>query len=285
MLTTRKEKSHYISRVSDQNDIPLLYVVLEKHHSGREPSICSKFTTTSLSKTPKFSFQAARFKQTFTDCITDLGNGMKINKDKTEVVLMGATSECPQHFDEDVTVSCYVRVFISWCFFFFFVCVFLFFFWGGGGCLFVCLFVLFCFGFGFFLWGVVCFVLLLLLLLLLLLCFDLFCFVLFFCFFVFPFWLSGTLEPLAKKVFHLDSTLSIDAHIKCLCQTVTELRRINKIRPFVYADKTYILVGHFCCQELAPAVLYCQNYRRTQSKSCRDYNIEQPDFSWCLHIP
>ena len=29
-----------ISRVADQNDISLLHIMLEIHHSGREPSIC-----------------------------------------------------------------------------------------------------------------------------------------------------------------------------------------------------------------------------------------------------
>ena len=29
-----------VSRVSDQNGVSLLYIVLEIHHSGREPSIC-----------------------------------------------------------------------------------------------------------------------------------------------------------------------------------------------------------------------------------------------------
>ena len=30
-----------ISRVSDQNGVSLLYIVLEIHHSGREPWICT----------------------------------------------------------------------------------------------------------------------------------------------------------------------------------------------------------------------------------------------------
>ena len=30
-----------ISRVSDQNGVSLLYIMLEIHHSGREPSICT----------------------------------------------------------------------------------------------------------------------------------------------------------------------------------------------------------------------------------------------------
>ena len=35
-----------ISRVSDQNGVPLLYIILEIHHSGWEPSICSLVMTT-----------------------------------------------------------------------------------------------------------------------------------------------------------------------------------------------------------------------------------------------
>ena len=30
-----------IPRVSDQNGVSLLYIMLEIHHSGQEPSICS----------------------------------------------------------------------------------------------------------------------------------------------------------------------------------------------------------------------------------------------------
>ena len=33
-----------ISRVPNQNDVSLLYVVFEIHHSGREPSICSLYS-------------------------------------------------------------------------------------------------------------------------------------------------------------------------------------------------------------------------------------------------
>ena len=32
----------YISRVPDQNGVSLLYIMLEIHHSGREPSICMR---------------------------------------------------------------------------------------------------------------------------------------------------------------------------------------------------------------------------------------------------
>ena len=32
-----------ISRVSDQNDVSLLYIMLEIHHSGEEPSICFRW--------------------------------------------------------------------------------------------------------------------------------------------------------------------------------------------------------------------------------------------------
>ena len=42
----------YISSVSDQNGISLLYIMLEIHHSGREPSIfnlgCHTFHTIDL---------------------------------------------------------------------------------------------------------------------------------------------------------------------------------------------------------------------------------------------
>ena len=34
----------FISRVSDQNGVSLLYVMLEIHHFGREPSICCAVT-------------------------------------------------------------------------------------------------------------------------------------------------------------------------------------------------------------------------------------------------
>ena len=33
----------YISRVPDQNGVSLLYVMLEIHHSGREPSIHMRY--------------------------------------------------------------------------------------------------------------------------------------------------------------------------------------------------------------------------------------------------
>ena len=35
----------YISRVPDQNDVSLLYMMLEIHYSGREPSICLPYVT------------------------------------------------------------------------------------------------------------------------------------------------------------------------------------------------------------------------------------------------
>ena len=35
-----KPSTSTISRVSDQNGVSLLYIMLEVHHSGREPSIC-----------------------------------------------------------------------------------------------------------------------------------------------------------------------------------------------------------------------------------------------------
>ena len=34
---------HINSRVPDQNGVSLLYIMLEIHHSGREPSICCVF--------------------------------------------------------------------------------------------------------------------------------------------------------------------------------------------------------------------------------------------------
>ena len=44
---------HYISRVLDQNGVSLLYIVLEIHHSGQEPSItCLKYTI--LARNPRY---------------------------------------------------------------------------------------------------------------------------------------------------------------------------------------------------------------------------------------
>ena len=38
--TSSKKKKRLISRVPDQNGVSLLYIMLEIHHSGREPLIC-----------------------------------------------------------------------------------------------------------------------------------------------------------------------------------------------------------------------------------------------------
>ena len=37
---TLLQSPSYISRVSNQNDVSLLYIMLEIHHSGWEPSMC-----------------------------------------------------------------------------------------------------------------------------------------------------------------------------------------------------------------------------------------------------
>ena len=46
-MATQTGRKH-ISRVSDQNGVSLLYIMLEVHHSGREPLICSRQNTSSL---------------------------------------------------------------------------------------------------------------------------------------------------------------------------------------------------------------------------------------------
>ena len=54
----------YISRVSDQNGVSLLYIMLEIHHSGLEPSIWSVYMSANVwnvavTKTGFLLFRAA----------------------------------------------------------------------------------------------------------------------------------------------------------------------------------------------------------------------------------
>ena len=99
--------STVISRVSDQNGTSRLYIMLEIHHSGREPPICQSglsyhfFADGSqlhISSVPSdFPVLACCLK----DCIEDVTEWMgdsklKMNNDKTELIATGTRSKLSQ---------------------------------------------------------------------------------------------------------------------------------------------------------------------------------------------
>ena len=57
----------YNSRVSDQNGVSLLYVMLEIHHSGWEPSICLLFNVYMFTDQQSFKKKLSDFSPFFSD--------------------------------------------------------------------------------------------------------------------------------------------------------------------------------------------------------------------------